>query len=119
MATTGVDIIAHPPGKHAQRLSLLSGGERALTAVALLFALLGANPVPFCFLDEVDAALDESNVGRFRDVLRSQADDTQFVVITHNRQTIDTAATIYGISMEDQGVSQSISLQVSPSGPAG
>jgi chromosome segregation protein len=117
MATTGVDIIAHPPGKHAQRLSLLSGGERALTAVALLFALLGANPVPFCFLDEVDAALDESNVGRFRDVLRSQSGNTQFVVITHNRQTIDTAATIYGISMEDQGVSQSISLQVSPSGP--
>ncbi|MHB1318067.1 MAG: coiled-coil domain-containing protein, partial [Anaerolineae bacterium] len=119
LATTGVDIIAHPPGKHAQRLSLLSGGERALTAVALLFALLSANPVPFCFLDEVDAALDESNVGRFRDVLCSQADDTQFVVITHNRQTIDIAATIYGISMEDQGVSQSISLQVSPSEPIG
>ena len=113
LATTGVDIIAHPPGKHAQRLSLLSGGERALTAVALLFALLGANPVPFCFLDEVDAALDESNVGRFRDLLRSQAEATQYVVITHNRRTIEAAETIYGISMEDQGVSQSISLQIS------
>ncbi len=112
MATTGVDIIAHPPGKHAQRLSLLSGGERALTAVALLFALLNANPVPFCILDEVDAALDESNVGRFRDMLRSQASNAQYVVITHNRRTIEAAETIYGISMEDQGVSQSISLQV-------
>jgi chromosome segregation protein len=114
MATTGVDIIAHPPGKHAQRLSLLSGGERALTAVALLFALLAANPVPFCFFDEVDAALDESNVARFRDMLMAQSSQTQFVVITHNRHTIEAAETVYGISMEDQGVSQSISLQVSP-----
>jgi chromosome segregation protein len=112
MATTGVDIIASPPGKRAQRLSLLSGGERSLTATALLFALLRANPVPFCFLDEVDAALDEANVGRFRDLLQEHALGTQFVVITHNRRTIEAAATIYGISMEERGVSQSISLQV-------
>ncbi|MGI6367673.1 MAG: chromosome segregation protein SMC [Anaerolineae bacterium] len=115
LAASGVDIIAQPPGKHAQRLSLLSGGERALTAVALLFALLAANPVPFCILDEVDAALDESNVGRFRDMLRHRAQNTQYVVITHNRRTIEAAETIYGISMEDQGVSQCISLQVSES----
>jgi len=121
MATTGIDIVAHPPGKHPQRLSLLSGGERALTAVALLFALLAANPVPFCFLDEVDAALDESNVGRFRDMLIAQGTDTQFVVITHNRRTIEAAERIYGISMEDQGVSQSISLAIggAPSPAAG
>ncbi len=112
MATTGIEIIASPPGKRAQRLSLLSGGERSLTATALLFALLRANPVPFCFLDEVDAALDEANVGRFRDLLLEHALGTQFVVITHNRRTIEAAATIYGISMEERGVSQSISLKV-------
>ena len=112
ITTTGIDIIAHPPGKRAQSLSLLSGGERALTAVALLFALLRANPVPFCFLDEVDAALDEANVGRFRDMLREHAQNTQFVVITHNRRTIEAASTIYGISMGEQGVSQCISLKL-------
>ncbi len=112
IATTGVDIIAAPPGKRAQRLSLLSGGERSLTATALLFALLRANPVPFCFLDEADAALDESNVGRFRDLLQEHATSTQFVVITHNRRTIEAATTIYGISMEERGISQSISLKV-------
>lgn len=112
MSTTGVDIIAQPPGKRAQRLSLLSGGERSLTATALLFALLRANPVPFCFLDEVDAALDEANVGRFRDLLQEHALGAQFVVITHNRHTIEAAATIYGISMGDQGVSQAISLKI-------
>ncbi len=113
LSTTGVDILAHPPGRRAQSLALLSGGERALTGVALLFALLRANPVPFCFLDEVDAALDEANVGRFRDLLREQAEKTQFVVITHNRHTIEAASTIYGISMSEQGVSQSVSLALS------
>ena len=111
-STSGVEIIAHPPGKRAQNLSLLSGGERALTAVALIFALLRANPVPFCFLDEVDAALDEANVGRFRDLLIEHARTTQFVVITHNRHTIDAANTIYGISMGEQGVSQMVSLRL-------
>ena len=112
LSTTGVDIMVHPPGKRPQRLSLLSGGERALTAVALLFALLKANPVPFCILDEVDAALDETNVGRFRDLLVAHAQTTQFIVITHNRHTIEAAALIYGISMNEQGVSQSVSLMV-------
>jgi chromosome segregation protein len=111
-STTGVDIIAHPPGKRAQSLALLSGGERSLTAVALLFALLQANPVPFCFLDEVDAALDEANVDRFRDLLVQHAANTQFILITHNRRTIEAASTIYGISMSEQGVSQCISLKL-------
>jgi chromosome segregation protein len=111
-STTGVDIIAHPPGKRAQGLALLSGGERSLTAVALLFALLRANPVPFCFLDEVDAALDEANVNRFRDLLVQHAEDTQFIIITHNRRTIEVASTIYGITMSEQGVSQCISLKL-------
>jgi chromosome segregation protein len=84
--------------------------------VALLFALLRANPVPFCFLDEVDAALDEANVIRFRELLQEQAKTTQFVVITHNRYTIEAASTIYGISMSEQGVSQSVSLKLDERG---
>ncbi|MFO7918636.1 MAG: chromosome segregation protein SMC [Anaerolineae bacterium] len=109
---TGIEIVARPPGKRTQDLSLLSGGERALTGVALLFALLQANPVPFCFLDEVDAALDEANVGRFRELLEEQAKRTQFVLITHNRQTIEAASTIYGITMGESGVSQALSLEL-------
>ena len=112
IAETGVEITARPPGKRLQGLSLLSGGERALTAVALLFALLRANPVPFCFLDEVDAALDESNVGRFGELLRQHARHTQFVVITHNRRTIEAAERIYGISMSEHGVSTCVSLKL-------
>ncbi|MCE5259828.1 MAG: chromosome segregation protein SMC [Chloroflexi bacterium] len=110
---TGIDISVRPPGKRTQNLSLLSGGERALTAVALLFALLQANPVPFCFLDEVDAALDEANIFRFRDLLKRHALGTQFIVITHNRRTIEAATSIYGVAMGEQGVSQVISLKVS------
>ncbi len=113
VSTSGVDILARPPGKRLQNLSLLSGGERALTAVALLFALLKANPVPFCCLDEVDAALDEANVQRFRSLLMEHAQSTQFVVITHNRRTIEAASTIYGISMGERGVSESLSLRLS------
>ena len=112
ISSTGVDIMVQLPGKRTESLALLSGGERALTAVALLFALLKANPVPFCFLDEVDAALDESNVRRFRQVLGEHAKSTQFVVITHNRHTMEAATTLYGISMAEQGVSQCVSLQL-------
>jgi len=112
LSASGVEIIARPPGKRAQSLSLLSGGERALTAVALVFALLRANPVPFCFLDEVDAMLDESNVGRFRQLLEEHARTTQFVLITHNRRTIEASSSIYGISMDEHGVSQCISLKL-------
>jgi chromosome segregation protein len=112
LAGTGIEIVARPPGKKAQPLSMLSGGERALTAVALLFAMLEVHPVPFCVLDEVDAALDEANVGRFADALRSLADQTQFIVITHNRGTIESADALYGVTVGDDAVSRVISLRL-------
>jgi len=109
---SGVDIVARPPGKRAQRLALLSGGERALTAVALLFSILQVSPTPFCVLDEVDAMLDEANVGRFRALLEELAERTQFIVITHNRLTTEAAQTVYGISMGTDAVSQVVSLKL-------
>jgi chromosome segregation protein len=115
--SAGVDIIVQPPGKRLQSLALLSGGERALTAVALLFAILRVNPSPFCLLDEVDAALDESNVVRFRDELRDLSRRTQFVVVTHNRATIEGADTLYGITMGDDAVSRVISLKLPANAP--
>jgi len=112
LGATGVEIVARPPGKKAQALAMLSGGERALTAVALLFAMLEVRPVPFCVLDEVDAALDEANVGRFTDALRSLAERTQFIVITHNRGTIEVADALYGVTVGDDSVSRVISLRL-------
>ncbi len=112
LSSTGVEIVARPPGKKAQALAMLSGGERALTAVALLFAMLEVRPVPFCVLDEVDAALDEANVGRFSEALRGLADRTQFVVITHNRGTIEAADALYGVTVGDDSVSRVISLRL-------
>ncbi|HEX8940983.1 MAG TPA: hypothetical protein VF763_12555, partial [Candidatus Limnocylindrales bacterium] len=112
LSATGVEIVARPPGKKAQALSMLSGGERALTAVALLFAMLEVRPVPFCVLDEVDAALDEANVGRFADSLRALAAATQFIVITHNRGTIEAADALYGVTIGDDAVSRVISLRL-------
>jgi chromosome segregation protein len=109
----GVEIVAQPPGKKLGSLALLSGGERSLTAVALLFALLQANPSPICVLDEVDAALDEANVGRFVEELRALSEKTQFVIITHNRRTIETADSIYGVSMGADSVSKILSLKLS------
>jgi chromosome segregation protein len=109
---TGVEIMARPPGKRASTLSMLSGGERSLTAVALLFAILLVSPTPFCVLDEVDAMLDEANVGRFRTMLRELSRETQFIIITHNRGTVEAADTIYGVSMGDDGVSQVLSLSL-------
>ncbi|MFL5805385.1 MAG: chromosome segregation protein SMC, partial [Roseiflexaceae bacterium] len=108
----GVEILARPPGKRQQTLSLLSGGERSLTASALLFAILKVNPSPFCVLDEVDAALDETNVGRFRGVLAELAEQTQFLLVTHNRCTIEAADTIYGVSMGEDGASRVLSLRL-------
>ncbi|MGC9347019.1 MAG: chromosome segregation protein SMC [Anaerolineae bacterium] len=108
----GVEITARPPGKRTSGLSMLSGGERSLTAVALLFAVMRVSPTPFCVLDEVDAMLDEANVGRFRRMLVELSRETQFVIITHNRGTVDVADTIYGISMGDDGVSQKLSLSL-------
>ena len=112
LAATGVEIVARPPGKKAQALAMLSGGERALTAVALLFAMLEVRPVPFCVLDEVDAALDEANVGRFSEALRGLADRTQFIVITHNRGTIEAADALHGVTVGDDSVSRVISLRL-------
>jgi chromosome segregation protein len=112
LAQTGVEIVARPPGKKAQALAMLSGGERALTAVALLFAMLEVRPVPFCVLDEVDAALDEANVGRFVEALRGLAETTQFVVITHNRGTIEAADALYGVTVGDDAVSRVVSLRI-------
>ncbi len=112
LAATGIEITARPPGKKPQTLSMLSGGERALTAVALLFAMLEVRPAPFCVLDEVDAALDEANVGRFTEALRELAEHTQFVVITHNRGTIEVADALYGVTVGDDSVSRVISLRL-------
>ena len=109
---TGIDIEARLPGKRPQRLALLSGGERSLTAAALVFALLKASPTPFCVMDEVDAMLDEANVGRFTQLLEELAEDTQFVLITHNRNTVQAADVIYGITMGRDTASQVISLRL-------
>ncbi len=109
---TGVEIIARPPGKRAQSLALLSGGERSLTAMALIFAILRVSPPPFCVLDEVDAMLDEANIGRFQTLLKELSTNTQFIIITHNRGTIEAADTIYGVSMGADSVSQVISLKL-------
>jgi chromosome segregation protein len=108
----GIEILVRPPGKRQQTLALLSGGERSLTAAALLFAILKVNPSPFCVLDEVDAALDETNVGRFREALADLTAQTQFLVVTHNRGTIEVADTIYGVSMGEDGASKVLSLRL-------
>jgi chromosome segregation protein len=112
IGSSGIEIVARPPGKKPQALAMLSGGERALTAVALLFAMLEVRPVPFCVLDEVDAALDEANIGRFADALRGLAHQTQFIVITHNRGTIEAADALYGVTSGDDSVSRVISLRL-------
>lgn len=109
---SGVEITAQPPGKRPQSLALLSGGERSMTAAALLFAILKVKPTPFCVLDEMDAALDEANVYRFRSMLESLIDTTQFIVITHNRRTVEAAKTIYGISMGSDSASIALSLKI-------
>ena len=112
MTDTGIEIEARLPGRRTQGLSLLSGGERSLTATALVFALLKVSPTPFCVLDEVDAMLDEANVGRFRDLLLELSENTQFIVITHNRNTVQAADVIYGITMGRDSASQVISLKL-------
>ncbi len=109
---SGVEIVVRPPGKRLQNLDLLSGGERSLTASALIFAILRVSPTPFCILDEVDAALDEANVDRLRTVLEELGARTQFILITHNRRTLEAADAIYGVTMGDDGVSQVISLRL-------
>ncbi|MFN3649541.1 MAG: chromosome segregation protein SMC [Armatimonadota bacterium] len=109
---TGIDVIVQPPGKKQQNLLLLSGGERALTAGAMIFALMKVRPSPFCVMDEVDAPLDESNVGRFTSILKEFAHRTQFILVTHNRGTMEAADTLYGVTMEERGVSKVLSCSL-------
>jgi chromosome segregation protein len=109
---TGIEIIAQPPGKRLQSVQLLSGGEKALTAISLMFALFRYKPSPFCLLDEIDAPLDDANIGRFVEMLRSMQQHTQFILITHNRKTMEIADRLYGVTMEEPGVSKLVSVQL-------
>ncbi len=109
----GVEIIACPPGKKLTKISLLSGGERALTAIAILFAILKSKPMPFCILDEIEAALDDANVDRFASYLKNFAHDTQFIVITHRKPTMNQADVLFGVTMQEKGVSKIVSVKLS------
>ena len=108
---SGIEIAAQPPGKAIQSMTLLSGGEKALTAIALLFAILKMKPSPFCILDEIEAALDDANVRRFADYLKRFSDNTQFIIVTHRKGSMEAADTLYGITMQEQGVSKLISVK--------
>lgn len=108
---TGIDIIVQPPGKKLQNLALLSGGERSFTVIALLFAILTYRPAPFCVVDEIDAALDEANVQRFSEFLRDYAQNTQFIVVTHRKGTMEAASVLHGVTMEDSGISRLVSVK--------
>ena len=110
---TGVDIVVQPPGKKLQSITLLSGGEKALTAVSLLFAIFLTKPSPFCFLDEVDAPLDDANVDRFNELIKEMSEFSQFVLITHNKKTMQAAEVLYGVTMAEPGVSKMVSVRMS------
>ena len=112
----GIDIIARPPGKRPQSVTLLSGGERTMTAVALLFAIFRIKPAPFTMLDELDAALDDANIGRFVEALKEFLDRSQFLIITHNQHTIAGSDLVYGVSQQEKGVSRIISMRLSDLG---
>jgi chromosome segregation protein len=109
---SGVDIRVRPPGKHIQSVLLLSGGEKALSAVALLLALFRIRPAPFCVLDEVDAPLDDANIERLCRLLREMSGETQFLLVTHNRRTMAHADVLYGVTMEEPGVSRIVSVRL-------
>jgi chromosome segregation protein len=108
---SGIDVVAQPPGKRLQNVLLLSGGEKAMAALALVLGIFHYRPAPFCLLDEVDAPLDEANVGRFTDKVLQMAADTQFIVITHNKRTMEMARALYGVTMEEVGVSRLVSVK--------
>jgi chromosome segregation protein len=108
---SGIDIVARPPGKQLQSISLLSGGEQTMTAVSLLFSIYQVKPSPFCVLDELDAPLDESNINRFIRVLRRFLEHSQFIIITHNKRTIGMADVLYGVTMEEHGISKIVSVK--------
>lgn len=109
---TGIEIIVQPPGKKLQNVTLLSGGEKALTAVALIFSIFLIKPTPFCLLDEVDAPLDDANIGRFNEMVREMSSISQFIIITHNKATMQVADTLYGITMEEPGASRVVSVRL-------
>ena len=108
----GININVQPPGKKLQNMLLLSGGERAFTAIALLFAILKMKPAPFCVLDEIEAALDDVNVYRYAEFLKKFAIDTQFLLITHRKGTMEAADTVYGVTMEEHGISKLLSIKL-------
>jgi chromosome segregation protein len=110
-AESGIDVVASPPGKKLQNVLLLSGGEKALTALALLVAIFQYTPSPFCILDEVDAPLDEANIARFTDLVREMSVQTQFILITHSKRTMSIAPVLYGVTMQEPGVSKLVSVR--------
>jgi chromosome segregation protein len=112
-AESGIDIVASPPGKKLQNVLLLSGGEKALTALALLVGVFQYQPSPFCILDEVDAPLDDSNIGRFTEMVREMSLQTQFIIITHSKKTMSIAPVMYGVTMQEPGVSKIVSVRFS------
>jgi chromosome segregation protein len=111
LAESGIDVVASPPGKKLQNVLLLSGGEKAMTALALLVGIFQYQPSPFCILDEVDAPLDEANIGRFTDLVREMSVQTQFVLITHSKKTMSIAPVMYGVTMQEPGVSKLVSVR--------
>jgi len=111
-ADAGIEIVAQPPGKKLQNVLLLSGGEKALTALSLVIALFRFRPSPFCVLDEVDAPLDDANVDRFANMIRLMSEETQFLVITHSKRTMETANQLYGVTMEEPGVSKVVTVRL-------
>ncbi|HVH45881.1 MAG TPA: chromosome segregation protein SMC, partial [Labilithrix sp.] len=119
MLETGIEILAQPPGKKLSSIELMSGGEKALTAVSLIFAIFSTRPSPFCILDEVDAPLDEANVGRYCDAIRTMTDNSQFILITHIKKTMQMVDILHGVTMGEPGVSRLVSVKVSESAKAG